>query len=313
MLGFRFVSRLTCHLSAASTITRANCFALGALAIATIAATAGTTAARAAATDESASFYENRLNTASPAIKAQLEALKARAPKENWTFTIGYTTAMDRPLSQLAGLKTPPDALSKAPQQNAFAAEALKIDLEDAAKNHIVIPPMRCKASDASFDWRSLGKVTSIKDQDGCGSCWDFASAAAYELAYLIRNNLSTDTSEQYILDCAGAGTCAGGWYGPVWQWQIKTGNTTSARVPYTASDHACPGGINGTYKTVAWGYVTTGSAIPTVTEIKAALCEHGPLAVAMMATSAFQAYTGGVFNEPGVTGINHAVTIIGR
>jgi Papain family cysteine protease len=38
----------------------------------------------------------------------------------------------------------------------------------------------------------------------------------------------------------------------------------------------------------------------------------HGPLAAAMMATQAFQSYTGGVFNQTGVTGINHAITIGG-
>jgi cathepsin L len=266
----------------------------------------------ASAAESSAALYENRLATASPAIKARIETLKARATSEKWTFTVGYTTAMDRPLSQLAGLKIPEGTLSKASQQNAMAAEALKIDAADAQKFNIPIPPMQCKSSSAAFDWRSLGKVTPVKDQGGCGSCWDFASAAAYESSYLIRNSASTDTSEQYILDCANAGTCAGGWYGPVWQWQEKTANASEQQVPYTASDHSCPGGVNGAFKTVTWGFVTTGSSIPTVAEIKAALCEHGALAVAMMATPAFQAYTGGVFNEAGVTGINHAVTIVG-
>jgi cathepsin L len=48
------------------------------------------------------------------------------------------------------------------------------------------------------------------------------------------------------------------------------------------------------------------------VDQIKQALCDHGPVAVAMEATRLFQAYTGGVYNEPGISGINHAVTIVG-
>jgi hypothetical protein len=41
-------------------------------------------------------------------------------------------------------------------------------------------------------------------------------------------------------------------------------------------------------------------------------LCEHGPLAIAINATPAFQAYTSGTFNENDQGNINHAITLIG-
>jgi cathepsin L len=259
-----------------------------------------------------ASFYAERLQKASAEIKARLDALSPKATEQKTSFKIGYTTAMDIPLEKLAGTRIPAGVLEKAASQNSLAAQALKIDQADAARLKIPPRPLVCNVASGAFDWRSLGKVTAVRNQEQCGSCWDFAAMAAYESAYLIRNSVSTDTSEQHVLDCAGAGTCSGGWYGPVWGWMEGHKVANETQLPYVAQDQSCPAGLAGHYQAVTWGFVTTGSSIPTVAEIKQALCEHGAVAVAMEATPLFQAYTGGVFSEANVTGINHAVTIVG-
>jgi len=257
-------------------------------------------------------FYANRLRSAPPQIMQRLNALQAQAKQRGWTFSVGYTTAMDYSLEQITGAREPANYASRGPSQNSFATEAMSVENNYAIINHLPPIVLMCNASSGAFDWRNLGKVTPVKDQGGCGSCWDFAAMAAYESAYAIRNGAMIDTSEQQVLDCAGAGTCGGGWYMPVWDWMLTHRVGNESALPYTAHDGSCPSGISGNYQDVAWGFVDPAGGVPSVGAIKAALCAHGPLAVAVMATPAFQAYTGGVLNEGPMSNFNHAVTIVG-
>ena len=56
-----------------------------------------------------------------------------------------------------------------------------------------------------------MGKTTSAKLQGSCGSCWAFVAAAVMESQLLIEEQGNYDLSEQFILECSGAGTCDDG------------------------------------------------------------------------------------------------------
>jgi cathepsin L len=270
--------------------------------------------------------YSAREVGAPPAVRTKLQALRSdlQAKKvavlgERVTFQVGYTTALDVPLERLAGTRKPPELPAAAAKQNTIAQKIVKFDAaarDKLAKDRpaVVIPELaalpKCEATARSFDWRALGKVTAVRNQGGCGSCWAFATLGAYEGSHLIRNNHAADGAEQQVLNCSGAGTCSGGWW--AFAFLLPTGTATEVSYPYTANDLACKTQIATPFHAVTWGYVKSDGGVPTQAEMKQALCKYGPLAVAVNATPSFQAYTGDVFNENDQSTINHGVTLIG-
>lgn len=267
---------------------------------------------------EDRTFYAAREGPASAEVKARLATLRDEVKGKNLTFAVGYTGALNRPLDQLAGSLEPKNFEALARETNerfkAYADESFTATAppegERGAEGKAAGP--RCIAQNRQWDWRRLGKVTGIRDQDGCGSCWIFGSVGAFEASYLIINNISIDSSEQNILNCSDGGTCAGGYADKALQFLVSTGTATEAMVPYTAEDGRCDSTAPTPYQAVAWGWVDPQNALPSVARIKQAMCRYGPLACSVRATRLMQAYTGGIFNEhdPGPT--NHTVCLVG-
>lgn len=245
--------------------------------------------------------YEKRELAAADDIKSALVALRSEAKAKNWTFEVGYTAAMDFALEEITGLKPPDNWLELAKQQNSLA-QSLKEPKPVSLGN--------CVASAAKFNWADQNGVTGVRDQGNCGSCWAFATHGAFEGSYAILNKALIDSSEQDTLDCSGAGSCSGGWW--AFDYLIKTGSAKEADYGYVAKKGTCKPNVERPHKAVAWGYVDSTREIPTVDALKKALCEYGPLAVAVEVTSAFQAYKSGVFNENSTGNVNHGVTLVG-
>lgn len=91
-------------------------------------------------------------------------------------------------------------------------------------------PPLRAAilgASPSSLDYRALGRVTEVKDQGNCGSCWDFAATAYYESQIAIATNgAKYDLAEQYGLQCETTYSkgCNGGYPKAAITLFLKTG-----------------------------------------------------------------------------------------
>ena len=247
---------------------------------------------------------------------------------------MGYTKAMDKPRATLFGDMDDPRFTSPGMRLmvDKFAKEQLKLD-DQAMEEYLKInPEMKkklpelilvkrdCVATRTAFNWRDMNKVSPVKEQD-CGNCWAFAAAGAYESSYLIRNNMTVDSSEQFINDCAvadngeDAGSCNGGLAVKALQYLVKEGGTQETTVPYTGSNSACTNPAT-PYNAVAWNYVEPATDFPTTQQIKEALCLYGALTTRMRVVSSdFVSYTGGVYSEnvaSDSSGEGHAVVIVG-
>lgn len=65
-----------------------------------------------------------------------------------------------------------------------------------------------------SIDWEEKNKVSSVKNQGQCGSCWAFSATEAVESAWAIKKNQLYNLSEQELVDCSssyGNHGCEGG------------------------------------------------------------------------------------------------------
>lgn len=185
----------------------------------------------------------------------------------------------------------------------------------------------------SAFNWVSRNVISPAKLQGVCGSCWAFSPAAALEANFMIRKNWNLDLSEQHMLDCAEveqpayrggrvvaikskAGTCGGGWYGPVFEYYRTHSVPLESQVPYRFKESTCVASGTSKYKIVSWGYVKSNAGIPSIREMKEALCTYGPIVACLKITPALQAYRSGIFDEftecNGERDINHAVTIVG-
>ena len=171
----------------------------------------------------------------------------------------------------------------------------------------------------ASFNWCASGGCTSVKDQGRCGSCWAFSTVGALESNIRIQDGATRDLAEQYLLSCNTDGwSCGGGWWAHDYHLsKIPPGEPDAGAVyetdfPYVASAVACNPPHTHHEKIVSWAYVGPEEGIPSVAAIKQAIYDHGPLSAAVCVGSAFQSYSGGVFQTNECSDVNHAVLLVG-
>ncbi|XP_034579521.2 senescence-specific cysteine protease SAG39 [Setaria viridis] len=92
-------------------------------------------------------------------------------------------------------------------------------------------------------NWTAEGKVTEVKNQEQCGSCWAFAAVAVIESAYAIAKRVQPpELSEQELIDCDSYDSgCSSGLPWSAMKWVKKHGGIAlDSQYPYKERKDAC-------------------------------------------------------------------------
>lgn len=233
-----------------------------------------------------------------PAVQRAVEALQQEIKANRHSFVVGYSSALDHPIDKLCTLKEPKDWLQNAPVDRLMAGALM--------------------ATPSSFDWRTQGGTTPIKNQASCGGCWAFGTVGPLESQIKLQCGVTADLSEQYLISCnTDNWGCDGGWWAHDYHLSkppendTRTGAVYEVSLRYQATDAECKGPYTHPYRITNWSYVS-GQPRPTVQAIKQAIFTYGPIAAAIHVGPKFQAYSSGIFDADESGQINHAIVLVG-
>nr|AIW01430.1 viral cathepsin protein [Spodoptera frugiperda multiple nucleopolyhedrovirus] len=162
----------------------------------------------------------------------------------------------------------------------------------------------------ANFDWRTLNKVTSVKDQGMCGACWAFAGLGALESQYAIKYDRLIDLAEQQLVDCDFVDMgCDGGLIHTAYEQIMRMGGVEqefdypykAERQPCALKPHKFAAGVRNCYRYV----------LMNEERLEDLLRYVGPIAIAVDAVDLTD-YYGGIVSFCKNNGLNHAVLLVG-
>jgi KDEL-tailed cysteine endopeptidase len=160
-------------------------------------------------------------------------------------------------------------------------------------------------------DWVERGKVSGVKNQKQCGSCWAFSAIGAVESAHSIKYGRLIEFSEQELVDCAkdryGNFGCDGGLMVNAFHYMISNGVCEEVDYTYLAREDECRD-CNMRHHMRGCRMVDSRNE----TALKYAVANQ-PLSVAIDASSSsFQFYSSGVLDASCGTDLNHGVLLVG-
>jgi len=171
----------------------------------------------------------------------------------------------------------------------------------------------------SSWDWRTQGMVTRVKDQGDCDAWYAFAAIANIESKLLIDGADAYDFSENNAKECNWYdASCRGGNYDIIADLFSKKGTVLESCDPYVPKDTLCESACPYQKTLLDWRIIS-GNPVPDTEVLQAYIHNYGPVYATMYAGydddwhEEFSNYDGSyTLYYPGAEEPNHAVLIVG-
>ena len=228
-------------------------------------------------------------------------------------FKKNMLKAAEREAGSKTGVRHGMNQFTDLTEEEFKAYHSLSVPVKESPKKHFTESQI-LKVKGDSVDWRTQDRVTHVKNQGQCGSCWAFSSTGGIEGQWSAAHTL-TSLSEQELAACDSVDAgCGGGLMDNAFQWLLDNHNgdiVTEEAYPYTAGN-----GLVGECKWTA--DMEVGATIVSYAnlphdedEMATWMLTNGPISIAVDATS-WQTYQGGVMDNCESRQLDHGVLAVG-
>lgn len=254
--------------------------------------------------------------------KLRIEEFNREAPEaEMFELKLNHMADLGKfEMMQINGLKPKERSLDSSKSDKSRNSPQEQKFLDDVLNGPGEVPD--------ELDWRNVpGRVSAVKNQGMCGSCWAFSAVGALEgqekarrefLSSRFRSNGTdlVELSEQNLVDCVTKDYgCLGGLMEDALRFVNSEGGIDSeAAYPYEGRDKKCR------FQKSKVAFKDTGAALLPIGDeqkLKVLVAKYGPVAVAIDASSLwFQFYHRGVYVnkhcKKGENQLDHGVLVVG-
>jgi C1A family cysteine protease len=196
----------------------------------------------------------------------------------------------------------------------------------DRVHNAKVLTPLGSAVNVTSWDWRTKGNVSPVKDQGQCGSCWAFSVTEEIESMYSLKHStIPPILSPQQIVSCDSQdGGCNGGNTPTAYQYVESAGLEGEIDYPYTSGTTTQTGdckydGTKVQARITGFTYATPPCHLTCTKQdedlLASNLMTQGPVSICVDATDGWQSYVSGVLTSSCPSGYfsqNHCVQLVG-